>query len=215
MRSPFSADVAALALLVGSAASSVSAASASSSSNLRARATEITSAPDLANCDCGIIDSADPAQNIWSQYLFLNFRQMTSIPPAWRLKTGNVTRQSGTALTRAFMPDLVGLAQSGLQLEVEPFGDGSVGCSGLQSFDKAYGFGSYHMTAQVDPQLSSVSALFVYKNDTSEVDIEYAPGSQVGVPTASILRYSVKPQIYNNGVPRVSPTRPRTLTRKQ
>ena len=90
------------------------------------------------------------------------------------------------------------LTKAGLQLTVSPSEDGkTVPCAQLFTRAETFLYGSYSAKIRVGSVPGTVTALFNYYNDTSEVDIEYL--SAWDSPT---LLYSVKPQIYlDNGTP--------------
>jgi hypothetical protein len=150
-------------------------------------------------CDCGFIDSHDPTKSIFTSFLAVNFSSITSqefnnlfIPATYAIT------QSYAPYTRNYSGDQVQLSKAGLELTVSPSPDSKVVPSG-QVFSPAANFfyGSYHAQFLVRDVPGTVTALFNYKSDSSEVDIEYL--SSGADPT---LLYSVKPQVYlDNGNP--------------
>ena len=156
-------------------------------------------ASKVQDCDCGFIDSNDPTKSIFTSFLFVNFSSIKSkqfhdlfIPAKYEISRDN------SPYTRSFSPDQVQLSETGLNLTVLPSSNSKVVSSG-QVFSRAstFFYGSYHAQMRVGHVPGTVTAFFNYKNDSSEVDIEYL--SAWDDPT---LLYSVKPQIYlDSGAP--------------
>jgi beta-glucanase (GH16 family) len=156
-------------------------------------------ASKVQDCDCGFIDSNDPTKSIFTSFLAVNFSSITGqqfndlfIPATYEIS------QRDAPYSRNFSADQVQLSVAGLDLTVSPSPDSNRVPSG-QVFTRAatFFYGSYHAQFRVGDVPGTVTAFFNYKNDSSEVDIEYL--SAWDDPT---LLYSTKPQIYlDNGNP--------------
>jgi hypothetical protein len=153
---------------------------------------------EVQNCDCGFTDSTDPTQSVFTSFFAVTFSSTTDrqfqnlfIPASYEVDT----RDSPYA--RNFSADLVELSDAGLILSVNPSVSDAVPCAQVFTRAATFLYGSYHAVFQTSAVPGTVQAFFNYKNDTSEVDIEYL--SSWDVPT---LLYTVKPQIYlDNGNP--------------
>ena len=156
-------------------------------------------ASKIQDCDCGFIDSSDPTKAIFTSFLVVNFSSIKSkqfddlfIPATYDIGRGD------SPYTRNFSADQVQLSEAGLDLTVLPSPDSKVvSCGQVFSRATTFFYGSYHAQYRVGHVPGTVTAFFNYKNDSSEIDIEYL--SARDDPT---LLYSVKPQIYlDSGVP--------------
>jgi hypothetical protein len=156
-------------------------------------------ASKVGDCDCGFVDSNDPTKSTFTSFFVVNFSSITRqqlddifIPATYEIS------QRDAPYTRNFSSNQVQLSEAGLDLTVSPSPDSTkVPCA--QVFTRAANFfyGSYHAQFRATDVPGTVTAFFNYKNDTSEVDIEYL--SAWDDPT---LLYTVKPQIYlDNGTP--------------
>ncbi|KAH7146715.1 concanavalin A-like lectin/glucanase domain-containing protein [Dactylonectria estremocensis] len=152
-------------------------------------------ASKVRDCDCGFIDSNDPTQSIFSSFFAVNFSSIASskFDELFIPATYTYQRDSPNAYTRNFTADQVQLSDAGLDLTVSSPSSGSksVPCSGIFSRSNAFFYGSYHAQFRVGDVPGTVTAFYNYKNDTSEVDIEY-----VSAWDEATLLYTVKPQIY-------------------
>jgi beta-glucanase (GH16 family) len=145
------------------------------------------------DCDCGFIDSNDPSKSIFSSFLAVDFTSITNeqfddlfIPASYEIASRNAP------FTRNFSTSQVHLSETGLDLTVSPSPDSrKVPCAQIFTRSATFFYGSYHAKFRVTDVPGTVTAFFNYKNDTSEVDIEYL--SAWKDPT---LLYTVKPQIY-------------------
>jgi beta-glucanase (GH16 family) len=155
-------------------------------------------ASGVQDCDCGFVDSTDPTQSIFSSFLAVNFSLTTSqqlnklfIPATYEVDS------RGSPYTRNFSADLVQLSDTGLNLSVLPAVSGEVPCAQIFTRAATFSYGSYHALFRASDIPGTVTAFFNYKNDSSEIDIEYLSGW-----TDPTLLYTVKPQIYlDNGNP--------------
>jgi hypothetical protein len=153
----------------------------------------------LEDCDCGFIDSSDPTKGIFTSFLVVNFSSIKSkqfndlfIPAKYEIGRAN------SPYTRNFLADQVQLSEAGLDLTVLPSDSNVVSCGQVFSRAVTFFYGSYHAQIRVGHVPGTVTAFFNYKNDSSEVDIEYLSAWDDD-PT---LLYSVKPQVYlDKGVP--------------
>lgn len=156
-------------------------------------------ASNIHDCDCGFIDSYDPTKSLFTSFLVVNFSSITSeqLDDLFAPAAYDIT-QNGSPYTRNFSADQVQLSDHGLDLTVSPPVDSkSVPCAEIFTRAATFFYGSYHAQVRVEDVPGTVTAFFNYKNDSSEVDIEYL--SAWADPT---LLYSVKPQIYlDSGVP--------------
>lgn len=164
-------------------------------------------ASKVQDCDCGFIDSSDPTKGVFTSFLAVNFSSIKSnqfndlfIPATYEIARGD------SPDTRNFSADRVQLSEAGLDLTVVPFLDSKlVSCGQVFSRAATFFYGSYHAQFRVGHLPGTVAAFFNYKNDSSEVDIEYLSAD----PT---LLYSVKPQIYlDSGDPSNSTYQKETL----
>ena len=155
---------------------------------------------NIEDCDCGFKDAADPTGSVFSSFFALNFSSTAGQQLGdFFIPAGYDVTQSDSPYSRNFDPAQVQFSDEGLELTVSPLqystGDGvphSVLCGQVLSRDARFFHGSYHAKIRVANVPGTVAAFFNYKNDTSEVDIEYL--SSGNDPT---LMYSTKPQIYS------------------
>jgi beta-glucanase (GH16 family) len=156
-------------------------------------------ASKVQDCDCGFIDSHDRTKSIFTSFLVVNFSSITSkqLHDLFILATYDIGRGDGP-YARNFSANQVQLSEAGLNLTVSPSPDSkSVPCGQATTKAATFFHGSYHAQFRVGDVPGTVTAFFNYKNDSSEVDIEYL--STGDHPT---LLYTVKPQIYlDNGNP--------------
>ncbi|KIW02351.1 uncharacterized protein PV09_06173 [Verruconis gallopava] len=150
-------------------------------------------ASTLPDCDCGFVDAKDPTKSTFSNFLAINFTSITNqtfedlfIPASYTLNL------RGGPYNRAFSPEQVHLSQDGLALTVSPLNAGNVPCAQVTTKNESFFYGAYHVQTRVGNVPGAVSAFFTYKNDTSEVDIEY-----LSAWTDPTLLYTVKPQLYS------------------
>ncbi|CAO1614873.1 unnamed protein product [Sympodiomycopsis kandeliae] len=161
-------------------------------------------AMSLDSCDCGFVDATDSTETVYTTYFRMDFTSSewtrTDLAKAFRLSNSTINKQSTAPYQRDFSPDQVSLTSSGLALTVSPPADltngSSVPCAGVYSKTQDFGFGSYHLTAKASEPNGAVNAFFVYKNDTSEVDMEYV--SRDAGDGTQFIRNTVKPQIYGD-----------------
>ncbi|KAL9932808.1 hypothetical protein V8E36_008507 [Tilletia maclaganii] len=163
-------------------------------------ASQITSANSTASvaaaCDCGFIDlteGADPTQ-VWNSLFKADFVNMKTkeLGNGFRFMR-NAVQRVNTATARAFDPKNAGLCNDGLCLYVNPSSNQEVPSAGVFTKDTGYHFGNYYAEIKIPPSAGTVSAFYVYKNDTNEVDMEF------NNPSASAnlsIKNTVKPQIY-------------------
>jgi Glycosyl hydrolases family 16 len=153
----------------------------------------------VQDCDCGFTDSNDPTKSIFTSFLVVNFNSITSqqlndlfIPATYEIAQGDAP------YSRNFSANQVQLSEAGLDLTVSPSPDSKkVPCAQVFTRAARFFYGSYNAQFHVGDVPGTVTAFFNYKNDSSEVDIEYL--SAWDDPT---LLYTVKPQIYlNNNSP--------------
>jgi hypothetical protein len=178
-----------------------------SGSSLFRRAT--SAQPNFNTCDCGFIDSYDPAQAVYTNYYRVDFTNSsysrTNLTSQFRLASNNVdARASGGKYIRAYSPNQVGMSSSGVQLTVSPVSATNatlVPVAGVYAKAYEWGFGSYHLQAQVTNTTGTVSAFFVYGSATDAAVMEYVskPNWRNG---SQYIRDTVAPQIYeSNGNP--------------
>lgn len=175
---------------------------AASPASLTSRAAA-TGGIDLETCDCGYVDAADPAQTVYSTYYRMDFTNTdwtkTELSKQFRLSNSTIYKSVSAPYARDFSPDQVQISSDGLSLVVSPpeslTNGSSVPCGGIYSKTNDFGFGSYHLTGKVAAQEGVVNAFFVYKNDTSEVDMEYVSRDE---SDQQFVRETVKPQIYDD-----------------
>lgn len=158
-------------------------------------------ASKVQDCDCGFTDSNDPSKSIFSTFLYVDFGTIKDgeFDDLFIPATYEIDNREDAPFTRNFGVDQVQRSESGLELTVSPAPDSSnrVPCAQIFSREDTFLYGSYHANFRVTDVPGTVTAFFNYKNDTSEVDIEYL--SAWKDPT---LLYTVKPQIYfENGNP--------------
>jgi beta-glucanase (GH16 family) len=151
------------------------------------------------DCDCGFIDSHDPTKSTFNSLLTVNFSSITRqqfddlfIPATYELTPRN------SPYTRNFSASQVQLSDTGLGLTVSPSPDKKrVPCAQIFTRAASFFYGSYHAQFRVGAVPGTVTAFFNYKNDSSEVDLEYLSAWK-----DPALLYTVKPQIYlDNGNP--------------
>lgn len=148
----------------------------------------------LQDCDCGLIDAKDPTGSIFTSLFVTDFTKVSRNQLSDQFIAAAFTvNQPGAPYTRAFSPDQVRLTALGLELTVSPaLADSNLVPSG-QIFTRksSYFYGSYSARIQTASVPGTVTALFNYRNATSEVDIEFLTSS-----TSPALLYTVKPQRY-------------------
>ena len=154
--------------------------------------------PTVHDCDCGFTDSTDPTKSIFTSFIAVNFSSTASselsnlfIPATYEVTS------SDAPYSRNFSADLVQLSDEGLHLSVLPPVLGQVPSAQIFSWVSTFAFGSYHAWFRTSEIPGTVTAFYIYRNDSSEVDVEHINGWEQ--PT---LLYTVKPQIYlDNGNP--------------
>jgi beta-glucanase (GH16 family) len=155
-------------------------------------------ASNVKDCDCGFIDSKDPTQTTFTSLLVIDFTTITQkqLDDLFVTATFEVD-QSDAPYVRSFSADQVALSDAGLGLTVSPPDGRSVPCAGIFTKETSFLHGSYRARFLAGGASGTVTAFYNYKNDTSEVDIEYLSAWET--PT---LLYTVKPQKYlANGNP--------------
>lgn len=172
-------------------------AGAATATPLAARDTTVS----VETCDCGFIDYYDPNQSTFASYYRTDFTSNSvtndNISDSFRLSS-SVVSKSTSPYSRSFSPEQVSVSSEGLALTVSPnTSDGSVPSAAIYTNEEYFGFGSYHLVAQVSNLTGSVAAFYVYKNDTSEVDMEYV-SKPANSSHVQFLQDSVKPQIYQS-----------------
>lgn len=153
----------------------------------------INMAAKIEDCDCGFVDSDDPTQSIFTSLLAIDFTSATNkdLEGIFIKATYNVT-QAHAPYVRDFFEEQVRFSSRGLELTVSPSPDGrTVPSAAIFSRSSSFSFGSYRARFLVGRIPGSVTAFYNYKNDNSEVDIEYVSAR----PPA--LLYSTKPQLYS------------------
>lgn len=152
---------------------------------------------DPSACDCGYIDAADPSKNVYTDLFYFDFTNSSSpdVLSKFRYADYTVSRQS-SPYARKYLPSLASVDDDGLHLKVTAnVQSGAVESALSSTKNKNYRYGSYQMTGRVTNVTGTVSAFFIYHDDSSEVDMEY-----VSSDTSQMMRYSVKPQQYlDNG----------------
>ncbi|KAK0550639.1 hypothetical protein OC844_006698, partial [Tilletia horrida] len=168
--------------------------------NRRQSASQITSANSTAQvaalCDCGFIDlteGADPTQ-VWTSLWKADFANMRSkdLGNGFRFMRNEIQR-ANSDMSRAFDPGNAGLCNGGLCLTVEPASKNKIPSAGVYTKDTNLHFGNYYAEVKIPATVGTVSAFYIYKSDTNEVDMEY--NNPTGAANASI-KDTVKPQIY-------------------
>lgn len=150
--------------------------------------------PDVALCDCGFIDSSDPAGLVFTSYHHANFvnMPMETLLAGMRPLKFAIDRESST-FQRAFRTEQVRTGPEGVELVVSPAtAQGQVPSATLASTGGDFWYGNYHVRAKTSNNTGTVSAFYTYFNDTQECDIEY-----VGSSDAQRLRFTTKPQHYD------------------
>lgn len=151
----------------------------------------MTTARTVKDCDCGFIDSKDPTQSTFDSLLVFDFTRATAAQLAnvFIVASYNVT---STSYIRAYTTNNVKLTSAGLQLTCSASTDGvTVPSGGLFTRAQTFFYGSYRAHYLVGTVPGTVAGFFYYKNDTSEIDVEY-----LSAKTPATLQYSVKPQQY-------------------
>jgi beta-glucanase (GH16 family) len=152
-------------------------------------------ASNLEDCDCGFIDSHDPTKSTFTSLFLVNFTSITRkqfdklfFPATYQIS------QMGSPYSRNFSAQQVQLSDTGLELTVSPSPDSKrVPCAQILTRAATFFYGSYHAQFRVGDVPGTVTAFFNYRNNSSEVDLEYLSARD---PPA--LLYSVKPQNYND-----------------
>jgi hypothetical protein len=148
--------------------------------------------PTAQDCDCGFIDSKDPTKSTFTTLLIFNFTTATTrqLNDVFITASYNVSK---SAYVRSYTPNNVQLSPSGLHLTCSPSTNNlTVPSAGLFTRLQTFSYGSYRAQYIVDSTVpGTVAGFFHYKNDTSEIDIEY-----LSARSPATLQYSVKPQQY-------------------
>lgn len=175
----------------------------SSGSSLIRRVT--STQPNFTTCDCGFIDSYDPAQAVYTNYYRVDFTDSSytreNLTSQFRLARNDVdARASGGKYVRHYSPDQVTTSSSGVELTVSPVSSSNtsrVPVAGVYAKAYDWGFGSYHLQAQATNITGSVAAFFVYESSTSAVVMEYVSKPSWG-NGSQFIRDTVAPQIYDS-----------------
>ncbi|KXT01906.1 hypothetical protein AC579_1612 [Pseudocercospora musae] len=151
-------------------------------------------ASELIDCDCGFIDWKDPTQSIFTNLLVVNFTSATNqqLEGLFILASYDVS-QPDVPYIRNYSADQLHYSSAGLDLTVSPSPDGeNVPCAQIITKETSFFYGSYRTRVLVGDEPGTVAAFYSYKNDSSEIDIEY-----LSAWTQPTLLYTVKPQIYS------------------
>ncbi|CZT20155.1 uncharacterized protein RCC_06012 [Ramularia collo-cygni] len=98
---------------------------------------------------------------------------------------------------RAYNPSNVNLSPAGLQLTCSTSTDGTtVPSAGIFTRSRNFFYGSYRAEYHISKEPGTVAGFFHYKNDTSEIDVEYISANSGTSSPPPALQYSVKPQQY-------------------
>ncbi|PWN17926.1 hypothetical protein BCV69DRAFT_232752, partial [Microstroma glucosiphilum] len=100
---------------------------------------------------------------------------------------------------RHYSPGQVALSSSGVELTVSPVSASNttrVPVAGVYAKAYDWGFGSYHLQAEVTSIVGTVSAFFVYGSSTSAAVMEYVSKPNWG-NGSQFIRDTVAPQIYD------------------
>lgn len=149
----------------------------------------------IQDCDCGFIDSKDPTGSTFNSLLLFDFTKATRadfnhvfIPASY-----NVTK-AASPYVRSYNTANALVSPEGLQLTCSVSTDGkSIPSAGIFTREKSFFYGSYRAeyVLPATPEPGTVTGFFHYKNDTSEIDVEY-----ISAKAPKALQYSVKPQQY-------------------
>ena len=148
---------------------------------------------NVGDCDCGFTDPSEPTESIFTSFFAVNFTSISNqqfddnfLPATYEIAA------TGSPYVRNFTASQVRLSDAGLELIVSPpSGSKSVPCAEVYTRSSTFFYGSYHAQYLVGDVPGTVTAFFYYRNDSSEVDIEY-----ISAWNAPTLLYTVKPQIY-------------------
>lgn len=149
-------------------------------------------AQTVEDCDCGFIDTKDPTQSTFNSLLVFDFTRATAeqLSSVLIIASYNVTK---SAYTRDYITDNVKLTSAGLQLTCSVSTDGvTVPSGGISTREDTFFYGSYRARYIVSTVPGTVAGFFHYKNDTSEIDVEYLSSN-----TPRTLQHTVKPQQYD------------------
>lgn len=136
--------------------------------------TYTTVIPDVAMCDCGFIDGADPNATVWTSYYHADFKGMDDKTLATSLRPLEYALSRTTSpYQRSFRANQVQTGMDGLDLKCSPLDGEQVPSAALSTVNPDFWFGSYHMKGTVANATGSVAAFYTYWNDTQEADIEY------------------------------------------
>jgi hypothetical protein len=147
----------------------------------------------IQDCDCGFTDSNDPTKSFFTSFLLINFTSITThdLYNIFAISTYDIFPPN-SPYARSFSPDQVQLSDAGLELTVSPSPDSKkVPCAQIFTKSATLFHGSYHGQIRVNHVPGTVTGFFSYKDDKSEIDMEY-----LSAWDNSTLQYSVKPQIY-------------------
>lgn len=147
----------------------------------------------IQDCDCGFTDSNDPTKSFFTSFLLINFTTITTHDLYNIFATSSYDiLPPNSPYTRSFSPDQVHLSGTGLELTVSPSTDSKkVPCAQIFTKSATLFHGSYRAHIRVKHVPGTVTGFFSYKDDSSEIDMEY-----LSAWSNSTLQYSVKPQIY-------------------
>ncbi|EME88837.1 glycoside hydrolase family 16 protein [Pseudocercospora fijiensis CIRAD86] len=145
------------------------------------------------DCDCGFVDSKDPTRSIFANLFAVNFTsaKVQQLEDLFMPANYDVI-QVVAPYTRDYSVDQLQYSSTGLDLTVSPSTDGkNIPCAQIITKEKAFFYGSYRARIRVATEPGTVAAFYIYKNDSSEIDIEY-----LSAWTEPTLLYTVKPQVY-------------------
>lgn len=144
-------------------------------------------------CDCGFNDPLDPTGALYTTFFETNFTTTSraELGQLYRMLQANITKYGST---REFDPSNVAIDSTGVHLTVKATPSGQpVPSAEIFTNNTDFGFGSYHWSAQTSGVAGTVTAFYLYKSDTNEVDMEYVskPPDQ-----DQTFLFTVKPQLF-------------------
>ncbi|KAI9287740.1 concanavalin A-like lectin/glucanase domain-containing protein [Umbelopsis sp. AD052] len=143
-------------------------------------------------CDCGFTDENN---NYWSNVWhsdFTTYQESIHLDSNYVVSTFTIPAKRENTLDRVFSKDNADILNGHLRLAVTN-DNGDVKCGSISTSSESFLYGSFRANMKITAVPGTVSAFYLYKNDTSEIDMETL--SVIQDPWQVYL--SVKPQIYN------------------
>ncbi|KAH8555900.1 concanavalin A-like lectin/glucanase domain-containing protein [Umbelopsis sp. PMI_123] len=144
-------------------------------------------------CDCGFTDENNNNwSNVWHAD-FSTYKDSIHVDNNYRVSSYTIPAKHVNTYDRVFSQGNTDILDGNLQLSVTN-NNGDIKCGSISTSREDFLYGSFRANMKITSVPGTVAAFYLYKNDTSEIDMETL--SAVHDPWKVYV--SVKPQIYNS-----------------